>query len=810
MEIARVAVYSPVDKLFDYLVPEGMATTSGMRHKVPFGRGQRTVTGVVIEVYEETPENFSVDDTNQGKNSEPSKYEKMKHLGPALEQFPFFTTEMLELTKWTAEYYLSSWGEALRTASYSLKPPAMSSSRKNACKLYHLKPQVISGRLTGKQRKIVEFLSENGSANGETLKKSVDASRDILARLVKRGIVLEKELDPSEMVCEKAEKSLSSSDVSGNLMFSSSQRAAMEKHSLTDEQREALEKIVPKVNQRSAETFVLWGVTGSGKTEIYLKAIEAVVRKGLQAIVLVPEISLTPQTISRFEERFGDRISLLHSRMSNGERYRAYERLLTGESLIAIGTRSAIFAPCKNLGIIVLDEEGERTYVQEDHLRYHTRVVAVKRSELSSCPVIFGSATPSAESWSAADTDVYRGLRLKKRVFDTPLPEVITVDMREELKSGNRSMLSIPLQEALKETIASGSQALLLLNRRGYSTFVLCRECGLTVECPNCDIALKYHQSDDRIRCHYCHFSTRPPALCPSCGSKYIRYFGGGTQRLEEEVRRKLPGVRVARMDADTTSRKGSHEAILSSFERGEIQILVGTQMTAKGHDFPGLALVGIVSADSSLFLPDFRSAERTFSLIVQVAGRAGRRREQGRVFVQTYTPEAPAVSLAANHDVDSFMRLDLSARETLGYPPFSTLARAIFRGPFKDRVMDAADNFAEKLRAEVRSSLKINREFKVEKSGKGSDSKCSEGISNFSDETSNFKRWKAGNIKNTDVTMQILGPADDLKIRGLFAASVTLKAHDWSIGRPVFSKVIDGMRRKMPGKVTMSVEVDG
>ncbi len=422
---------------------------------------------------------------------------------------------------------------------------------------------------------------------------------------------------------------------------------------------------------RNRKRFLLHGVTGSGKTEVYLRAIQEVLAKGKEAIVLVPEISLTPQMTSRFKARFGPLVAVMHSALSSGEKYDEWRKIRRGEVKVVVGARSAIFAPFENIGIIILDEEHEGTYKQEDTPRYHAREVAIKRAEYYNCPVILGSATPSLESYARATKGVYTLLTLMKRAKNQALPEVAIVDMRKELKSGNRSMFSVALAEALRKRLEAGEQSILFLNRRGFSSFVLCRDCGTTVECPNCDISLTYHRANERLKCHYCGHEERVPLICPECESEHIRFFGTGTQKVEEEIANLFPEARVIRMDVDTTRRKGSHERLLRQFSEGKADILLGTQMIAKGLDFPNITLVGVLAADTTLHLADFRAAEKTFQLMTQVSGRAGRHELPGEVFIQTYSPEHYAIELAKEHHYEPFYNLEMAARRQYGYPPF-------------------------------------------------------------------------------------------------------------------------------------------
>ncbi|HHV93288.1 MAG TPA: primosomal protein N' [Firmicutes bacterium] len=464
-------------------------------------------------------------------------------------------------------------------------------------------------------------------------------------------------------------------------------------------QRQALQEIHKALTETTGGVFLLRGVTGSGKTEVYLQAIAKALELGKQAIVLVPEISLTPQTVQRFKARFGGRVAVLHSALSGGERFDEWRRVRNGDADIVVGARSAVFAPFTRLGLIIIDEEHEQSYRQEDMPRYHARDVALWRAKRHGAVVVLGSATPSVESAYLAETGVYRQLVLPERIETRPLPPVEIVDMRAELKHGNRSMLSRRLRLAISQRLQKREQMIILLNRRGYATCVLCRECGHVMQCKNCRVTLTYHEPDRSVRCHYCGWQVPLPRLCPECRSQLLRRFGVGTQRVEEVLLREFPGARVLRMDMDTTRRKGAHRAILGAFERGEADILLGTQMIAKGLDFPNVTLVGVISADTSLSIPDFRAGERTFQLLTQVAGRAGRGDKGGEVIIQTYNPEHYSIQAAAAHDYTAFYQEELSFRREMGYPPYAFLARVLISGPAEGEVMETAHKAWEALR---------------------------------------------------------------------------------------------------------------
>ena len=440
---------------------------------------------------------------------------------------------------------------------------------------------------------------------------------------------------------------------------------------LTVEQTIAIQPIHESIKENKHEVFLLYGVTGSGKTEVYLQAIASVLEKGEEAIMLVPEISLTPQTVKRFKERFGEQVAVMHSGLSVGEKYDEWRKIHRKEVKVVVGARSAVFAPFEHLGLIIIDEEHESSYKQEENPRYHARDVAIERAKLHSCPVILGSATPTLESFARAQKGVYQLLTMSKRMNAGALPSVEIVDMREELRAGNRSMFSETLLTKLKDRLEKKEQIVLMLNKRGHSSFVMCRNCGYVLHCPNCDISLTYHRFNNLMKCHYCGHEEGMPTVCPECESDHIRFFGTGTQKVEEELAKILPEARVIRMDVDTTSKKGSHERLLNAFGERKADILLGTQMIAKGLDFPYITLVGVLSADTMLHLPDFRSSEKTFQLLTQVSGRAGRHQLPGEVVIQTYTPEHYSIELAALQNYDTFYEQEMFIRRQNHYPPY-------------------------------------------------------------------------------------------------------------------------------------------
>jgi len=471
---------------------------------------------------------------------------------------------------------------------------------------------------------------------------------------------------------------------------------------LTRQQENVLFQIIESMNKMNTKPFLLHGVTGSGKTEVYLNAIQHALDHDKDSILLVPEISLTPQMVERFKGRFGDLVAVMHSRISQGERYDEWRRIQTGKAKIVVGARSAIFAPFENIGLIIIDEEHEGSYKQEEHPKYHARDIAIWRAEYHKATLVLGSATPSMESYYQALKQNYHLVELPERVMGSQLPTVHIIDMREQLRKGNRSMFSQILQEKIEEKLEKKEQTILFLNRRGYSTFVMCRSCGYVMKCPHCDISLTYHHSDQSLRCHYCGYAEKQPRQCPECNSQYIRYFGTGTQKVEEELTKRFPGVRVIRMDVDTTSKKGAHERLLNTFKKEQADILLGTQMIAKGLDFPKVTLVGVIAADSLLKIPDFRSVERTFQLLTQVSGRAGRHQLLGDVVIQTYDPEHYSIELASHHDYISFFRKELEHRQVLHYPPFTKIITILFSHETLALVMKVSERFTRELKGSL------------------------------------------------------------------------------------------------------------
>lgn len=673
---AKILVDIPVEELdqsFDYRVPEKYRDiiSIGQAVMVPFG--PRKVTGFVIGLTDESEVEES----------------KIREISRIIFTDTFFDEELLELFQWMSVYYKAKLINIIKTAvpagviSGQLKKKTLRIVKLNTAK-YKIEEYINNeGKKAYKQVEVLEILlNSDRDYTATELARLAGTSTSTITRLVEKGL-----LKYEEIVQERRP-------------YLGENIKRERPHEANPWQREVITRIKEQLDKATYGAFLLHGVTGSGKTEVYLQVIDYALQKSLGAIVLVPEISLTPLMVRRFYSRFGDQIAILHSNLSAGERYDEWRRLKRGEARIAIGARSAVFAPVKNLGLIIIDEEHENTYKQGEYPYYHSREVALKRSKITGSTVILGSATPSLESYYLMRKGVFRLLELPERIKQKSLPPVELIDMREELRKGNTGIFSYQLQEAIRDALGRKEQALVFLNRRGYASFLFCRECGQAIKCKNCDITLTYHASIDKLRCHYCDFLMSRPASCPHCGGNYLREYGHGTERIEEELKELFPGAVIARMDLDTTGRKGAHQEILEKMERGEIDILVGTQMIAKGHDYPNIGVVGVISADTMLNIPDFRAAERTFQLLTQVAGRTGRGDKKGLVFIQTFNPEHYSIQAARNHDYLQFYQQEIENRKLFGYPPYTLLTNIIVRGEVEQQVIEAAmalDAFLQK-----------------------------------------------------------------------------------------------------------------
>lgn len=676
---AAVAVdiaVADVNRVFHYRVPPGMKNRLDVGHRVLVPFGTRNVEGVVLSLSDTAP-------VDEGR---------IKSILRVEDDVPILTPAMIGLARWLAERTLSVQAHALRC----LLPPGARRGRVRPLTRRVLRPadSVREDNLdefTAAQRQVIRFLLDNpiGSFTRAELSRQAGVGATVLRTLFKHGHLIEeveiKDRDPFRGTAPEP---------------------AAVPPTLTPHQEAAVGSVSEAVMEGRHEVFLLHGVTGSGKTEVYLRLIESVGDQGREAIVLVPEIALTPQLVRIFRSRFPSMVAVLHSNLSPGERHDEWLRIRRGEVRVVVGARSAVFAPFDKLGLIVVDEEHETTYKQDEAPRYHAREVAIERGRREDAPVLLGSATPSVESFHAARKGRYRLLTLPERIDGRSMPEVAVVDMRRELAEGNYTLFSTRLAVEVEGCLERGEQVILFLNRRGLRTFVLCRECGHVARCPRCDVSLTLHVAGGRenpaakapqpLLCHYCRHEEAPPVFCPVCGGRKIRYFGAGTQRVEEEARERFPGARILRMDRDTTARRGAHERIYEQFRRGEADIMIGTQMVAKGWDIAGVTLVGVVSADTALNLPDFRAGERTFQLLTQVGGRAGRGETPGRVIIQTYAPDHYSIKAAARHDYPAFFRHELRLRRALAFPPFSRLVRFVVSHHEEERAEALAKELAQ------------------------------------------------------------------------------------------------------------------
>ena len=659
-----------LDQSYHYLIPESLDLRIGMRVLVTLQN--RKIQGLVVNLTNDLPEELAS--------------VKLKPVLEGLGMDSLVPPDLIELAHWLAQTTICSIAQSLHT---------------------------VWPLLNGKVEEWIIPLASVKDPDVQTLEwLDSDAFRAIkvLNRARNQGIPLKifvKRADISEATLEKLlqagwvkKEARFVSIGEGSVKKASLGEASLERkistgrtYELTGEQATAVKNVLTALAEGSPQTILLHGVTGSGKTDVYLELIAQVLTQGGDAILLVPEISLTSQVARYFETQFGDQVIILHSRLRPREKLKAWEDILAGQKRIVIGTRSAVFAPLPHLRLIILDEEHDGAYKQDENPKYHARDVARKRMEQRKGVVLLGSATPSLEAYAAAQSGKIRRLTMTKRIGESILPPVEIVDMREELMQGNRSMFSLLLQQKLRERLERGEQSMLFLNRRGYSTFVVCRECGYVVSCPNCDITLTYHSQGQAMRCHYCNHQELPPLTCPKCASRYIRFFGQGTQRVEEELQGLLPETSILRLDFDTTRSGDAHHVILESFRRQEASILVGTQMMAKGLDFPNVTLVGVIAADQTLNMPDFRARERTFQLLTQVAGRAGRSTKPGEVVIQTYSPTDSAIRRAAHHDFKGFFWEEISYRKERNYPPYTHIVRVLLLHEKEDRVIKAAND---------------------------------------------------------------------------------------------------------------------
>ena len=673
VDIAHENVARP----FTYRIPEGMRLAPGQRVTVPFGPRQKD--GIVLRLCDST-------DYDE---------KKIRSVSGTPEEEPAILPPLMELAEEMAGKAHCPLAETLRL----MIPPEMRGTRVKirtrrmaelAVSRETAEAALAGEKRSRKRREILEMLIRESPLEAAAISAAVKEPAEALRSLEAAGLI---------RIREEESLRTPGAGLGGDTPW----------HSLSEEQEEVLEEILPAL-ERGKGRFLLHGVTGSGKTEVFLHAVRRTLEMDKSAIILVPEIALTPQMVSWFRGRFGAVAAVLHSRLSPGERFDEWRRIRRGEARVVIGARSAVFAPAERLGLIVVDEEHESTYLSDHHPRYDAREVAESRCAREGAGLILASATPSILSFARARRGDYTLLEMPRRVKDRPLPEVTITDMRQELENGNRSVLSRDLIRGLKETLERGEQAMLLINRRGYHSFVSCRKCGYVVKCPNCDVSMTIHVREDGgesagenlLRCHYCGKTLPLPTRCPECGSAYIRYFGAGTQKVDAEVKRLFPGTPTARMDVDTTGGKDGHARILETFRSGRARILTGTQMIAKGLDFPQVTLVGVIAADMTLNLPDYRSRERTFQLLTQVAGRAGRGGRPGRVIIQTYKPEDPVIQLAARQDYRAFFEQEFARRRISLYPPFTALARVLVEAGEERAAEETAGRLAEAIRREL------------------------------------------------------------------------------------------------------------
>ncbi|HJD02264.1 MAG TPA: primosomal protein N' [Candidatus Mediterraneibacter excrementavium] len=643
--------HEKLDKIFQYRIPESMEDRlePGMQVLVPFGKGNRRITGYVTGVSETCDYDLS----------------KVKEIAEIPERGMEIEAKLVALAAWMKENYGGTMIQALKT----VLPIRHKENAKVKKRL-----RLLLDEETG-LRQLHYYLEKNQKARARLMAALLDdhlLEYDLVTKKLNITLPVIRALE------EQGVLAIESEQVFRTPLKQAEKRE--EQISYTPEQTDVISRFREDFRQGARRTYLIHGVTGSGKTEVYMEMIRTVVEQGRQAIVLIPEIALTYQTVMRFYRRFGDRVSIMNSRLSAGERYDQMMRAKAGQVDVMIGPRSALFTPFPDLGLIVIDEEHEPTYKSEQTPRYHARETAIRRAQTEDASVVLGSATPSMEAMYRARRGEYVLFEMKNRSRMQQMAQVYTVDMREELKSGNRSILSGKLAGLMADRLENGEQTMLFLNRRGYSGFISCRECGHVVKCPHCDVSLSVHR-DGKMRCHYCGYEQPKVTACPECGSPYIGEFRAGTQQIEDLVHQTFPQARVLRMDMDTTRQKDSHEKILSAFANEEADILVGTQMIVKGHDFPSVTLVGILAADMSLYTADYRSGERTFQLLTQAAGRAGRGEKPGEAVIQTYDPSHYAIRTAADQDYEAFYEEEIRYRELMGYPPAEELLAVFVSG---------------------------------------------------------------------------------------------------------------------------------
>lgn len=668
--IARVATDTSLDRTFDYSIPEELLSDAqpGMRVRVSFGN--RIIIGTVVSL------------------AETSDYPNLKPLLGIMGEEPFLAPEMLKLARWISAYYLAPIGLTINAflPAAVRRPGGMAARTRLVVELVPEEERPLpEPELTARQREVFEIIERTGDRFMSGICRQWHVSPDLLRRLESLGMVRITSREERRSPLERR------------------QILPTQPLQLSESQTKALKLILEEAASPRPRPVLLHGVTASGKTEVYLQAIAAILSQGRGAIVLVPEIALTPQTIQRFAGRFGEEVAVLHSQMADGERHDEWYRIKSGDARVVVGPRSAVFAPVCNLGIIIVDEEHEPSYKQEETPRYHARDVAVVRAGIESCAVVLGSATPSLESWHNVTLHKYVLASMPERIPGAQPPRTLVVDMRQdslqEGRGGGGLVFSQVLVESVRRRLELGEQTMLFLNRRGYAPTLTCQACGHVETCPDCSVAMTLHLRDQVLRCHLCSHFCRPPAVCKECQSPDLQHQGIGTQRIESIARKIFPGANIERMDADVTIRKHSHDEILARFRSGKIDILIGTQMIAKGLDFPNVTLVGIMNADAGLFIPDFRASERTFQLIAQMSGRSGRGTTEGEVLVQTSHPSHPAITFARTENYASFAEGELKERQQLLFPPFSRLVCVTFRSADENSAQRYATGFVRRLK---------------------------------------------------------------------------------------------------------------
>ncbi len=676
-----------LNRIFDYVVPKDMESTIkiGARVFVPFGRGKKLEDGFVINLKE---------DSEIAKNEDIVLKEIAK-----IEIEESLTENNINLAKLMARKYFCNISDCIKLM---LPPGTGGKELTNRAKekvgnfvflkkdIEEIENDIENGKIkSDKHIRVLRFLMENDGMYISDLEILTEVNRNIFKTIEKNGYIeiVEKQIERNPFINKNIEKD--------------------EPKVLNEEQKRCYDSINFCIENNEFSKHLIYGITGSGKTEIYLQLIQKVLEMGKEAIVLVPEISLTPQMVDRFLARFGDTVAVLHSKLSIGERYDEWQKIAKGEAKIVIGARSAIFAPLENIGIIIIDEEHDISYKSDSTPRYNAKDLAKYIAEKNNCPLVLGSATPDIVTMKQAEDKDIQLYTLTKRATNSTLPDVEIVDLRNELAAGNRSMLSFKLQNEIENNLKNKKQTILFLNRRGYSTFVMCRECGYVAKCKNCNISLTYHSSGNRLKCHYCGFEMPVVKECPECNSKKVKYFGTGTQKLEEEINKLYPGASTIRMDIDTVSKKNSHEEILNTFKNENIDILIGTQMVVKGHHFPNVTLVGVITADGSLNLEDYRAVERTFQTLVQVSGRSGRE-EKGKVIIQTYNPDHYAIIDSQKQDYDLFYNQELNLRKMLNYPPFCDIILIRFTGKSLSEIQKISELVYKKINSVKNDNIQI------------------------------------------------------------------------------------------------------